>query len=111
MLDAASAALDTDGLKAMMVRVEVDKSAPDVVATLEQQGMVPLATQPGAWQSYLKSELATYTQIIKDDKGIEKEKKTEQIFDETLAFLPESLEIDGNVSQRIQRLASSTRQT
>ena len=28
--------------------------------------MVPLATQPGEWQTYLKSELATYTQIIKD---------------------------------------------
>jgi tripartite-type tricarboxylate transporter receptor subunit TctC len=53
---------------AQRLRDEIAKavSAPDVVATLEQQGMVPLATQPGEWQSYLKSELATYTQIIKD---------------------------------------------
>jgi inner membrane protein len=39
-----------------------------------------------------------HTQIVKDDKGVEKEKKTEQILDESLAFLPESLEIDGDVS-------------
>lgn len=39
-----------------------------------------------------------HTQIVKDEKGVEKEKKTEQILDETLAFLPESLEIDGDVS-------------
>ena len=53
---------------AQRLRDEIAKavSAPDVVATLEQQGMVPLATQPGEWQTYLKSELATYTQIIKD---------------------------------------------
>ena len=38
------------------------------------------------------------TQIVKDDKGVEKEKKTEQILDETLAFLPDSLEIDGDVT-------------
>ena len=38
------------------------------------------------------------TQIVKDEKGVEKEKKTEQILDETLAFLPESLEIDGDMS-------------
>ncbi len=36
------------------------------------------------------------TQIIKDDRGVEKEKRTEQIFDETMAFLPESLQIDGD---------------
>ena len=39
-----------------------------------------------------------HTQIVKDEKGVEKEKKTEQIVDETLAFLPDSLEIDGDVS-------------
>ena len=38
-----------------------------------------------------------HTQIVKDDKGVEKEKKTEQIHDETLAFLPESLDIAGDV--------------
>ncbi len=53
---------------AQRLRDEIAKavSAPDVVSTLEQQGMVPLATQPGEWQNYLKSELAIYTQIIKD---------------------------------------------
>jgi inner membrane protein len=38
------------------------------------------------------------TQIVKDDKGVEREKKTVQIFDETMAFLPEALEIGGDVS-------------
>lgn len=38
------------------------------------------------------------TQTFKDDKGVEREKKTEQIFDETLALLPEALQIDGDVS-------------
>jgi osmoprotectant transport system substrate-binding protein len=32
ILDAVSAALDTEGLKAMMVRVEVDAEDPAVVA-------------------------------------------------------------------------------
>ena len=53
---------------AQRLRDEVAKAvaAPDVVETLDKQGMVPLATQPAAWHDYLKSELATYTQIIKD---------------------------------------------
>jgi tripartite-type tricarboxylate transporter receptor subunit TctC len=53
---------------AQRLRDEVAKAvaAPDVVETLDKQGMVPLATQPGEWHNYLKSELATYTQIIKD---------------------------------------------
>jgi inner membrane protein len=38
------------------------------------------------------------TQSVKDDKGVEKEVTTEQIIDETLALLPEALEIDGDVS-------------
>lgn len=38
------------------------------------------------------------TQIVKDEKGVEKEKKSEQILDETLTFLPETLEIDGDVN-------------
>ena len=38
------------------------------------------------------------TQIVKDDKGVEKEKKTEQILDEMLTLLPETLEIGGEVS-------------
>jgi inner membrane protein len=37
------------------------------------------------------------TQTYKDDKGVERERKTEQIYDEQLAFLPEVLEIDGDV--------------
>jgi tripartite-type tricarboxylate transporter receptor subunit TctC len=53
---------------AQRLRDEVAKAvaAPDVVATLDQQGMSPLATQPDEWRAYLKSELATYAQIIKD---------------------------------------------
>ncbi len=39
-----------------------------------------------------------HTQVVKDDKGVEKEKKTEHVYDETLAFLPEWLEIDGDVA-------------
>ena len=39
-----------------------------------------------------------HKQIVKDEKGVEREKKTEQIYDEKLAFLPESVEIDGDVS-------------
>ena len=39
-----------------------------------------------------------HTQLVKDDKGVEREKKTEQIIDQMLAFLPEVLEIDGDVS-------------
>jgi tripartite-type tricarboxylate transporter receptor subunit TctC len=39
---------------------------PEVVKLLDSQGMQPLATQPAAWGKYLESELATYTQIIKD---------------------------------------------
>lgn len=37
------------------------------------------------------------TRIVKDDKGAEKEIKTEQIRAEMLSFLPESLEIDGSI--------------
>jgi tripartite-type tricarboxylate transporter receptor subunit TctC len=53
---------------AQRLRDEVAKAvaAPDVVATLGSQGMVPLATQPGEWATYLKSELDVYTKITKD---------------------------------------------
>jgi tripartite-type tricarboxylate transporter receptor subunit TctC len=53
---------------AQRLRDEVAKAvaAPDVVATLGAQGMVPLATQPGDWARYLKSELDAYTKITKD---------------------------------------------
>ena len=50
------------------LRDEVAKavSAPDVVAQLDGQGMQPVGSQPEAWRAYLKSELETYTKIIKD---------------------------------------------
>jgi tripartite-type tricarboxylate transporter receptor subunit TctC len=53
---------------AQRLRDEVAKAvaAPDVVTTLGSQGMVPLATQPGEWATYLKSELDVYTKITKD---------------------------------------------
>jgi tripartite-type tricarboxylate transporter receptor subunit TctC len=53
---------------AQRLRDEVAKAvaAPDVVSTLDSQGMVPLATQPGDWAKYLQSELAVYTKITKD---------------------------------------------
>ncbi len=38
------------------------------------------------------------SQIVRDVNGTERERKSEKIVDETLAFLPESLEIDGDVS-------------
>ena len=41
-------------------------AAPDVIAQLDGQGMVPVGSQPDEWRSYLASELATYTKIIKD---------------------------------------------
>jgi tripartite-type tricarboxylate transporter receptor subunit TctC len=50
------------------LRDEVAKAVaqPDVVAQLDNQGMQPLATQPGEWRTYLKSELDRYTKIIKE---------------------------------------------
>jgi inner membrane protein len=45
-----------------------------------------------------QSIMGMQTQTYKDDKGIEREKKVEQILDETLALLPEALEIGGEVS-------------
>jgi len=38
-----------------------------------------------------------HTQFIKDDRGAEKEKKTEQVVEDMLAFLPETLAIEGDV--------------
>jgi tripartite-type tricarboxylate transporter receptor subunit TctC len=50
------------------IRDEVAKAVadPNVVKTLGQQGMEPLATQPSEWAKYLASELAVYTKITKD---------------------------------------------
>jgi len=58
----------TPAAVAQRLRDEVAKAvaAPEVVASLAKQGMVPLATQPADWATYLKSELAVYARIIKD---------------------------------------------
>jgi tripartite-type tricarboxylate transporter receptor subunit TctC len=50
------------------LRDEVAKAvaAPDVVAQLDGQGMVPVGSQPDEWRRYMMSELETYTKIIKD---------------------------------------------
>ena len=50
------------------LRDEVAKAvaAPEVIAQLDGQGMVPVGSQPDAWRAYLASELETYTKIIKD---------------------------------------------
>ena len=50
------------------LRDEIAKavSAPDVIAQLDGQGMVPVGSQPDTWRTYLAEELATYTKIIKD---------------------------------------------
>jgi tripartite-type tricarboxylate transporter receptor subunit TctC len=62
------AAAGTPPAIAQRLRDEVAKAvtAPDVVATLGSQGMVPLATEPGEWAKYLKSELDVYTKITRD---------------------------------------------
>ncbi len=50
------------------LRDEVAKAvaAPDVVVQLDGQGMVPVGSQPEEWRTYLRSELETYSKIIKD---------------------------------------------
>jgi tripartite-type tricarboxylate transporter receptor subunit TctC len=50
------------------LRDEVAKAvtSPDVVAQLDGQGMAPVGSQPEEWRTYLQSELATYSKIIKD---------------------------------------------
>jgi tripartite-type tricarboxylate transporter receptor subunit TctC len=50
------------------LRDEVAKAVaiPEVVKLLDSQGMQPLGTQPKEWGDYLKSELATYSKMIKD---------------------------------------------
>ena len=50
------------------LRDEVAKAvtSPDVAAQLDGQGMVPVGSQPEEWRTYLQSELATYSKIIKD---------------------------------------------
>jgi tripartite-type tricarboxylate transporter receptor subunit TctC len=50
------------------LRDEVAKAvaAPDVIAQLDGQGMAPVGSQPDEWRAYLKSELDTYSKIIKD---------------------------------------------
>ena len=50
------------------LRDEVAKAVaiPEVVKLLDSQGMQPLGTSPREWGDYLKSELATYSKMIKD---------------------------------------------
>ena len=50
------------------LRDEVAKAvtAPDVVTQLDGQGMLPVGSQPEEWRAYMKSELDTYSKIIKD---------------------------------------------
>ena len=38
----------------------------DVIESLASQGMEPRATQPAEWATYMQSEMAFYTKIIKD---------------------------------------------
>jgi tripartite-type tricarboxylate transporter receptor subunit TctC len=53
---------------AQRLRDEVAKAvaAPDVIAQLDSQGMLPLASQPAEWHAYLQAELDRYAKIIKD---------------------------------------------
>ena len=53
---------------AQKLRDEVAKAVadPGAIKILDSQGMEPLATQPGEWAKYLKSELDVYTRITKD---------------------------------------------
>ena len=37
-----------------------------MIAQLDSQGMLPLASQPNEWHDYLQSELGRYAKIIKD---------------------------------------------
>jgi tripartite-type tricarboxylate transporter receptor subunit TctC len=62
------AAPGTPAAVVQKIRDEVAKAVadPNVVKTLAQQGMEPLATQPAEWAKYLASELAVYTKITKD---------------------------------------------
>lgn len=59
---------DTPPAIAQKLRDEVAKAVaiPEVVKLLDSQGMQPLGTQPQEWGAYLKSELATYSKMIKD---------------------------------------------
>jgi tripartite-type tricarboxylate transporter receptor subunit TctC len=59
---------DTPAPTVKRLRDEVAKAlaAPDVVAQLDGQGMLPVGSEPDAWRAYLRSELETYTKIIKD---------------------------------------------
>jgi len=49
------------------LRDEVAKAvaSPDVVAQFDQQGVVPVASQPSQWGDYIKSELDRWTNVVK----------------------------------------------
>jgi tripartite-type tricarboxylate transporter receptor subunit TctC len=53
---------------AQRLRDEVAKAVTDagVIGQFDQQGMVPLSTQPEEWRAYMKAELERYAKIIKD---------------------------------------------
>ena len=53
---------------AQRLREEVAKAvaSPDVIAQLDGQGMLPLASQPKEWHDYMLAELDRYAKIIKD---------------------------------------------
>jgi tripartite-type tricarboxylate transporter receptor subunit TctC len=53
---------------AKRLRDEVAKAVaqPDVVSQLDGQGMLPLATQPEEWRTYMRAELDRYGKIIKE---------------------------------------------
>ena len=49
------------------LRDEVAKAvaSPDVAAQFDQQGVVPVASQPSQWGDYIKSELDRWTNVVK----------------------------------------------
>jgi tripartite-type tricarboxylate transporter receptor subunit TctC len=53
---------------AQRLRDEVAKAvaAPDVIAQLDSQGMLPLVSRPAEWRDYMKAEIDRYAKIIKD---------------------------------------------
>jgi tripartite-type tricarboxylate transporter receptor subunit TctC len=53
---------------AQRLRDEVAKAvaAPEVIAQLDSQGMLPKATQPAEWHDYMLAELGRYAKIIKE---------------------------------------------
>ena len=57
-----------------VLRDEVAKAvkSPDVLAQFEQQGVVPVASQPAQWGNYIKAELDRWGKVV-DEAGIKPE--------------------------------------